>query len=274
MPQSSYDPPGDASSAVRLARLRERDPERFFLALFAPPEHRAALCALYAYAAEIARAGQVSREPMVALLRLAWWRETIAGAPRAHEVAIPLASALAAGALVASNLTAIADAEEARIDDALPDLPAWRAWLHGTAGGVAVAAGRLLGAPDPEALRPLGAADGAARVLRATAALAEAGHCLLPHAALDAHGLRAEDLSGPGRVTERAALHRALAGAALGWLPVWMPRVDRAALAAVLVVVPARYALRRLSRDGVAPAFGTAARLAVLGSWARGGVGP
>ena len=263
----------DASGTGLLTLLRGRDPQRFFIALLAPPPRRPALCALYAFAGEIARAGQATHEPAVALLRLAWWRGAIAGAARAHEVAAPLAAALASGALAAGDLAAIIDAEEARIDDALPTIAAWRAWLHGSSGGVSVAAGRLLGVRDPEALRPLGAVEGAARVLGATAALARAGHCRLPEEALAAYGLTAERLFATDTDQARAALHRALAGAALGWLPAALPRVERSAIASVLGVVPARWALRGLQRDGVAPRFGMAARLALLGAWARGRVG-
>ncbi|MGC8470218.1 MAG: squalene/phytoene synthase family protein, partial [Acetobacteraceae bacterium] len=79
--------------------LRARDPDRFLCALFAPPDRRWALFALYGFNHELARAREVAAEPTLALIRLAWWREVLAGAERRHFVATPLRAALAAGLL-------------------------------------------------------------------------------------------------------------------------------------------------------------------------------
>src|SRR5262249_26458739 len=56
----------------------------------------------------------------------------------------------------------------------------WRAYIDGSAGGLAVAAGRLLGAPEPESLRPLGSAYGIAGLLRSAATYAQQGCRMLP----------------------------------------------------------------------------------------------
>lgn len=250
MPPSSYGPAPDASSAAAagmgaLAALRARDPARFFAVLFAPPDRREALAALHGFAIEIARAGQVTREPLIAELRLTWWREVLDGAARAHEVAAPLAVALRRGALAPDALAAIIDAEQAALADGIGSEAAWQAWLFATAGAVSVAAGRLLGAPLPEALAPLGAADAAARAL-----LAGPGH-----------GVRA--LLPPG------VAPAALAARAEAWAVV--PDLPRAALAASLPLVPARRALAAV-RAGRSWRFGTGDRLAMLAAWARGHV--
>src|SRR5580692_9280 len=81
-----------------VAFVRRHDPDRFLTALFAPPDKRPALLALYAFNHELARAREAAHEPALALIRLHWWREVVEGAPRAHEVATPLAASLAAGA--------------------------------------------------------------------------------------------------------------------------------------------------------------------------------
>ena len=65
--------------------VRRHDPDRFLSALFAPPEKRPALLALYAFNHELARAREAAREPALALIRLHWWREVVQGAPRQHE---------------------------------------------------------------------------------------------------------------------------------------------------------------------------------------------
>ena len=55
-----------------------------------------------------------------------------------------------------ADLLALIDAREIEAEPAIDTLEAWRAYLLGNAGGLAVAAGRLLGAPDPEALAAAG----------------------------------------------------------------------------------------------------------------------
>ena len=87
------------------------------------------------------------REPPLALIRLQWWREVVEGARRRHEVAEPLAAALEAGALDRGDLLALIDARETEVEPAIETLEDWRDYVMGNAGGVAVAAGRLLGAP-------------------------------------------------------------------------------------------------------------------------------
>ncbi len=83
--------------------VRRHDPDRYFAALFAPEDKRRFLFALYALYYELAHAAQAAREPMLAAIRLAWWRETIQGAregkPRNHDVAQALAVTFAVGDL-------------------------------------------------------------------------------------------------------------------------------------------------------------------------------
>jgi phytoene synthase len=169
--------------------VRRHDPDRFLTALFAPEDRRPALFTLYAFNHELARAREVASEPMLALIRLQWWREVVQGADRRHEVATPLSRAIADGALAPADLLAMIEARETEAEPSIPTLAAWRDFLLRGAGGLAVAAGRLLGAPEPERLRPLGAAYGAAGMLRSVAALAAQRRCLLPEDVLAAHGL-------------------------------------------------------------------------------------
>ena len=163
--------------------VRRTDPDRFFTALFAPPDRRETLLLLYAFNVELSRAREVASDPTIALIRLQWWREVVEGADRRHEIAEPLAAAIASGALHAGDLTAMIDGREAEADDRIADVAAWREYLAGTAGALAVAAGRLLGATGPmlAALRDLGASYGAAGVLRGIPVLG-------PPAALPAAG--------------------------------------------------------------------------------------
>ncbi|MDR3528015.1 MAG: squalene/phytoene synthase family protein [Rhizomicrobium sp.] len=79
--------------------VRRHDPDRYFAALFAPEDKRRHLFVLAALYYELAHAVAVAREPMLAAIRLAWWRETVEGAragkPRDHAVAKALVETLA-----------------------------------------------------------------------------------------------------------------------------------------------------------------------------------
>lgn len=168
------------------AFARRHDPDRFLCALFAPPALREALFALIGYHHELGRAREAASNPMIAAIRLQWWRDALTQ-DRRHEVATPLRQAIAAGLLDPADLLVMADAREAELDDeGIPTREAFAAYLRGSHGGFAVAAGRMLGAAGPElvALQAIGAAQGLAALLRHAMPLAARGRCLLPLDAL------------------------------------------------------------------------------------------
>src|SRR5579883_2414534 len=83
--------PGGPAELVRL-----RDKPRWIACLMAPRAIRDDLLTLHAFDLELLRAREVTSQPLLAELRLAWWQETIdqiyaEQPPRAHEVAAPLA---------------------------------------------------------------------------------------------------------------------------------------------------------------------------------------
>ena len=130
------------------AIVRRHDPDRFLTTLFAPPNKREALFLLYAFNHELARAREVTSEPTLALIRLHWWREVVEGTSRRHEVAGPLGTALDAGVFDPADLLAMIDGREAEAEPSIATLADFRAYVLATAGGLAVAAGRLLGADN------------------------------------------------------------------------------------------------------------------------------
>ncbi len=230
--------------------VRRHDPDRFLTTLFAPAARRPALLVLYAFNHELARAREAVHEPALALIRLHWWREVVQGAARKHEVATPLSAALADGALARDDLLALIDAREVEADACIETTEAWLAYLRGTAGGLAVAAARSLGEATPEALRDLGAAYGAAGVLRAAPVLARQGRCLLPMDALAAQGLSPEAMSdavlrAPGAPEVRAVLG-GLAACGMALLGRAPQRLARPVVAAALPAVLARRDLARI----------------------------
>jgi phytoene synthase len=174
------------------ALVRRHDPDRFLTALFAAPERRDALLTLYAFNHELARAREVASQPPLALIRLQWWREVVEGERKRHEVATPLSDAIAAGTLQPAYLLPIVEALETEVYGDFETTTDWRAWVLAGAGGLTVAAAAALGAPDPEAFRPFGAAYGIAGLLRATGVLASQGTCLLPRDLLERHRLSPE----------------------------------------------------------------------------------
>jgi phytoene synthase len=225
------------------ALVRRHDPDRFLTALFAPPEKRDALLTLYAFNHELARAREAVSEPPLALIRLQWWREAVEGPRRRHEVAEPLFAAIAAGAFRRDDLLALIDAREVEAEPAIATMDDWRAYLLSSAGGLAVAAARLLGAPDPEGFRRFGAAYGLAGVLRSVAAHARQGRCMLPEDVLADHGLTREQvIAAPA--SAHAVMQRLVnEGVALAGGKVRLPRQ---VVAAALPVVLARRDFRRV----------------------------
>ena len=80
--------------AACAALVERGDPDRFAATMAAPPKARESLFPLYAFNLEVARAPWVTTEPLIAEMRLQWWRDVVAapksGAALAHEVAGPL----------------------------------------------------------------------------------------------------------------------------------------------------------------------------------------
>jgi 15-cis-phytoene synthase len=248
------------------ALVRRHDPDRFLTALFAPADRRDALLKLYAFNHELARAREMVSEPPLALIRLQWWREVLAGERRRHEVATPLSEALAAGALQPTLLLPLIEAREAEAYGDFATQAEWHSWLLAGAGGLAVAAAAALGAGAPESFRPFGAAYGVAGLLRSSLILAAQGRCLLPHDLLARHNLSPEGfIHDPGRASgatpARAALDEIVQ---VGWgllTEANRVAVPRSAIAAALPAVLGGRDLRRWPDLSVARGFGD--RLAV-----------
>ena len=238
--------------------VRRADPDRFLTALFAPAAKREALFTLYAFNVETARARDVTTQPMMALIRLQWWREVVEGARKSHEIATPLSALLEAGALDPADLLAVLDAREIT---EFATMQEWQDWLLAGPGSLAVAAGRLLGGA-PDRLRQLGAGYAAAGVLRSLLPLARTGQCLLPADLLDAHGLSTHAVLAKPL---DPAVHPAVAALALHakeWLGA--PARLGPAFAAGLPAVLARRDLRKLAANLIQPApRGLGDRLAV-----------
>jgi len=169
-------------SIQSCAELVQRgDPDRFRAAMAAPPAARAVLFPLYAFNLEVARAPWVTSEPMIAEMRLQWWRDALeeigrGGAVRRHEVSEPLAQVIDAGD--ARRLDALVAARrhdcyrEAFADEAHFDL-----YIDATSGHLMWTAARALGAAGGEVpIRDFAWATGVANWLAAVPELEARGH--------------------------------------------------------------------------------------------------
>ncbi len=179
----------------------------------APVEARAQLFPLYAFNLEVARAPWVAQEPLIAEMRLQWWRDVVenaqSGAARAHEVAEPLHALITDFGLpvdVADRLIAARRWDIHRDPHDGPDGLA--GYLEDTGGGLMWLAARALGAPDASEvmIRAYGWATGAAGYLQAMPDLAARGRIPLPH------GMSEVDLARAGlaRLAQARAGRRAV----------------------------------------------------------------
>lgn len=230
-------------SVDACAALVERgDPDRFAAMMAAPVAAREPMAVLFAFNLEIARAPWVSKEPLIAEMRLQFWADVVAdaaaGKTRAHEVAGPLAHLVRDRGLPVDLLERMVDARRLDIyPDGFADQAAMDAYLEDTGGGLMWATALALGAgPKSEAAaRAFGFATALVAWLRAVPEFEARGRRPLVDG-------RAEAVSGLARAAlqqldrEGAVRPKGLARAAL--LPAWQTRP----LLAQIMREPARVA--------------------------------
>ena len=197
------------SDWLACAAIVERgDPVRFRAAMAAPVEARAILFPVYAANIEISRAPWVTQEPMIAEMRLQWWRDVMeqiieGDEVRRHEVATPLAGVLShAGAEAMDRL--IAARRWDIYKDPFEDAAAFTAYLEDTSGGLLFAVCDALGKADANVAKDAGYAAGLAAFFQAIPALEEAKRVPL----LDGRASAIADLAKTGL----SRLKRASAG--------------------------------------------------------------
>ncbi len=196
-------------SVAACAELVQRgDPDRFRAVLAAPVDARAQLFPLYAFNLEVARAPWVTQEPLIAEMRLQWWRDVVenagSGAARAHVVVGPLHDVIRDFGLPVEVLDRLIAARRWDIHREPHDgVEALSAYLEDTGAGLMWLAARALGAPDAAevAVRAYGWAAAAAMYIRAVPDLSARGRQPL------AEGLTVEHLArlGLGKLAKARA---------------------------------------------------------------------
>lgn len=162
------------------AAIVERgDPERFRAIMLTPVRARAVLFPIYAFNVEIARAPWVTKEPMIAHMRLQWWRDALEeiaanGIVRRHEVVTTLAHLL--NSAQATLLIETVEARRWDIEkDPFENEDAFFQYINATSGHLAYISAQLLGSADRDVVYNFAYATGLARFLLAVHALEKSG---------------------------------------------------------------------------------------------------
>ncbi|MDX2484914.1 MAG: squalene/phytoene synthase family protein [Pseudodonghicola sp.] len=146
--------------------VQRGDPDRFLATMAAPPPARAVLFPLFAMNVEVSRAPWVTQEPMIAEMRLQWWRDALeeiatAAAVRRHEVVSPLAGILSPDQ--AEKLDEYIAVRRWDIyKDPFDDEAHFNRYIDHSSGSLLWAAARALGEADEQVVRDFGFAAGLA----------------------------------------------------------------------------------------------------------------
>jgi 15-cis-phytoene synthase len=189
--------------------VRRFDADRYFASLFAPANKRPLLYALYAFNHELARAGEAAREPVMAEIRLQWWRDALQaaceGRPWAHPAAVGLVEVLSHGSVTVSALEAlINDRDLESSSTPFATLVAMESHAGATSAALMQIATRILdaGADAAEVTREAGIAYGLAGMLRSLPFQALRGKLFLPLDLLAVHSLSISDAFSQKRPAE------------------------------------------------------------------------
>jgi NADH dehydrogenase [ubiquinone] 1 alpha subcomplex assembly factor 6 len=78
-----------ASFEYCVNRVRQHDYENYLCTFALPPAHRPAALAVRAFNVETAQALGATKEPHIAIMRLQWWRESVAAIHAGNPGKVP-----------------------------------------------------------------------------------------------------------------------------------------------------------------------------------------
>lgn len=260
----------DEINAEVLALARAGEPDRYLAATLAPQDHRAALIAIAAFAADLRRIPTLVNEPMMGEIRLQWWRDAIEGfkgdaAASGHPVADALRDVVRRYDLPTEALSAMTEARAFDLyPDPMPDRGAFDGYIAKTEAVPFRLALMVLGCGGGNAAA-LG--DMAGRTYGVTRLLADLPHRLqrgrhpLPLDLLAAHGVDADSLLA-GIVTPpiRAALGEIVSDVRSAYEPLrsrWRerPKEQRTALLPIATITSYLAGLEAKGRDPLRQPF-------------------
>lgn len=157
--------------------VQSGDPDRFLAIMAAPLHLRGPLFVLTAFNLELARAPWVTKEAMIAEMRLQWWLDAIeeiyAGKQvRRHEVVTPLSDLIKKHDLPRACFDAMIQARRWDIYSDPHNGPAelWR-YLEETNGSLMQLGMKVADFDNPKSVKDFGASSGLANIIVARAAL-------------------------------------------------------------------------------------------------------
>lgn len=267
-----------------VALLRAADKDRFLSALFAPAAHRGALHALYAFNVEVARIGDLVKEPLAGEVRLQWWREAVLGErpeeTRGHPVASALVEVIGRYGLPLRSFEELIEARRLDLGRAsIGSLEEIERHARHTSSNLIDLAARVLGNPAARFAGPAGISMTISGLLRGFARDAARGRVTVPADMLLRHAVLPQDILA-GRLSDgvvallagmrdvaarhyqeaRALIEREGQPSIAAWLPVALVPLDLRALKRAepfrAIEVPQwrrQWALWRAARTGRLP---------------------
>lgn len=196
-------PDAKDSAAFCAAAVREHDFSRYAAALFAPPEQRRGMLALYAFAGELARVRDHVTQPLPGEIRLQWWSDALTGeghgGAEGHPVLAELRRAAARFALPPADLVRVVEAWRSDLyDDPIPTEAALDAQLAESHSQLFRLAARICGGASPtvgdDLIHRAGLAEGLAWVLAMLPRHAARRQLYLPEQLLDLNGVSTAEL--------------------------------------------------------------------------------
>jgi phytoene/squalene synthetase len=240
---------------------RRVDSDRYLAALFAPPQRRPYLFALYAFNYEIAKTSDSVSQPVMGQIRLQWWREAVegiySGQVHQHEMVLALAETVCACDLPRGLLDGLIDAREHDLDETpFADWASLEAYADATSGHIMRLAARILGVnlELDEAASEAGIAYALTGFLRSFPYHASRRRLILPEKALRAVSLSKEQIFSGTMDEKMTALFALTAERARDHLrKAHAMRFTRALLPALLPAALVPFYLKILTRPGFNP---------------------
>jgi phytoene synthase len=256
---------GQDAASFCAEQVRRHDFGRYASALFAKPDWRRALLALYAFNVEIARVHEQVSQPLPGEIRLQWWTDMLAGAGdsgvEGNPVAAELLLAIRAHDLPVERLSRLIEEHQFDLyNDPMPTMAALEGYINDTSSALFALAARILSGDQSEAIdhlaRHAGLAQGIVRVIAALPLDASRRQLFVPQQLLQRHGSGMEEVfAGKETPSLRAALD-ALIGEALAHARTalsLLPDVPPQARPAFLPLALATRDLRRMARADTNP---------------------
>ncbi len=178
------------------ALVKEYDPDRFLLCMFASADVREDLWALFSFNYEIAKTREVVSDTTLGQIRLQWWRDAIASIydgeeVTEHEIVQPLARAIHAHDLPQEHFETLLHAREFDLEDVAPEtLEGLLIYIDHTNAPLLKLALQICGHdPEVQPVQAMAVNYGLMGVLRSAQVMAAQGRCLLPSDLMAKHGV-------------------------------------------------------------------------------------